>query len=841
MDVRDLIVEVRDVNLDRVGQIVVQNLPGLKIVQRFNNVGTWEITLPADDPIADELRAAGAGLIVTGETGVIISGFTVSAVKSTTPSDPVGIWTIQGVDDSVILGERLAYPTPASADVTAQTTETDARTGLASTVMMEYVDANIGASAPVARQVPYLTVAADPGIGSTVHKSARFRVLGELLAEVGSIDPVGFQIAQAGDVLEFSCYAPVDRTGTIRLDVVNDTLSKSTYGYGTPSVTRAIVGGTGQGTARTFVEVSDTESLAAETLWNRRIETFVDKSNEADSAVLTQAGLEKIVDGGRTGTSVGVMPSSDLTMTYGRDWYLGDRVTVVIGNQEVSAVVTEIALTVASDGIRIGATVGDPAGVDFDALISKREQSTPKRLNAAELKESGSGGGSTTGGLPTGGTAGQILTKVDSVNYNATWQDNYADWTEVVKHRVKAGESLTKGQAVYVSSADGTNMIVSKASNASEATSSKTMGLISSTLANNGFGFVIAEGLLAGLDTSSASAGDPVWLGTSGNLIYGLASKPVAPAHLVFIGIVTRSNSSNGEIFVRPQNGFEINELHDVLIGTKSDNNLIAYDAASGLWKNQTAAEAGLIADGSVAGGDLTGTYPSPSLVATGTAGTYTKVTTDAKGRVSSGTTLSATDIPSLDASKITSGTLPVANGGTGGSTAVTARANLSAVGVFSQDTEPAGGNIGDIWIDTDSAQNVVGATPYFIGTGGVQTATANGAFTTLTVSTTSNIGGFTNASGVITVPLTGLYMVTSSVQWDLNATGNRILSILVNNVEQNSQLAATGTTNTYPRLNCSQVVYLTAGGNIRAQGYQLAGGTLNIQSSRLQIAFLGS
>jgi hypothetical protein len=39
-----------------------------------------------------------------------------------------------------------------------------------------------------------------------------------------------------------------------------------------------------------------------------------------------------------------------------------------------------------------------------------------------------------------------------------------------------------------------------------------------------------------------------------------------------------------------------------------------------------------------------------------GTPGTYTKVTTDFKGRVTSGTTLSATDIPSLDASKTTTG-----------------------------------------------------------------------------------------------------------------------------------------------------------------------------------------
>lgn len=53
------------------------------------------------------------------------------------------------------------------------------------------------------------------------------------------------------------------------------------------------------------------------------------------------------------------------------------------------------------------------------------------------------------------------------------------------------------------------------------------------------------------------------------------------------------------------------------------------------------------------------------------TAGTYTKVTVDAKGRVTVGAGLAATDIPSLDVSKLTTGTLSVARGGTGQSTAV--------------------------------------------------------------------------------------------------------------------------------------------------------------------------
>ena len=52
------------------------------------------------------------------------------------------------------------------------------------------------------------------------------------------------------------------------------------------------------------------------------------------------------------------------------------------------------------------------------------------------------------------------------------------------------------------------------------------------------------------------------------------------------------------------------------------------------------------------------------------TAGTYVKTTVDAKGRVTAGSALAASDVPSLDTSKLTTGTLPVARGGTGTTTA---------------------------------------------------------------------------------------------------------------------------------------------------------------------------
>ena len=186
-----------------------------------------------------------------------------------------------------------------------------------------------------------------------------------------------------------------------------------------------------------------------------------------------------------------------------------------------------------------------------------------------------------------------VLDSSNNVSYR-TAAELYADlgigstaaaYTSTLKHEVKASQTISKGQAVYVSSADGTNMIVSKASNVSEQFSSKTMGLLETSLVANGKGNVITEGLLSGLNTNGANAGDPVWLGVDGALIFGLANKPYAPAHLVFIGIVTRANANNGEIFVKVQNGFEMKELHNYAEGSVQNNEVIVYESATSLYK----------------------------------------------------------------------------------------------------------------------------------------------------------------------------------------------------------------------------------------------------------------
>lgn len=192
-----------------------------------------------------------------------------------------------------------------------------------------------------------------------------------------------------------------------------------------------------------------------------------------------------------------------------------------------------------------------------------------------------------TGRLPTGGNPGDIIIKNSSTDYDVRWDVNF---TSNLKHEVKAGVAINKGQAVYVSSANGTNMIVSLADNTAEATSSKTMGLVAQDMLLNDIGYVVTEGLLAGLNTNSATAGDPVWLGQNGDLLFGLANKPYAPKHMVFIGIVTRKNANNGEIFVKVQNGFELDELHNVDLHTTVPVNgdVLGFDGT--LWVNKTVA-----------------------------------------------------------------------------------------------------------------------------------------------------------------------------------------------------------------------------------------------------------
>ena len=160
---------------------------------------------------------------------------------------------------------------------------------------------------------------------------------------------------------------------------------------------------------------------------------------------------------------------------------------------------------------------------------------------------------------------------------------------EMVGFINKTGSTLLKGTIVYLkSSSSSTNFPEAIKANAStELTSSKTIGAVFEDVPNNQTGFIVTSGEVDNLDTTAYSIGQRLWLSTTDGLV--TPTPPIQPFHSVFIGIVTRSQNINGRILYAIQNGYEITELHDVLISNPIDGQVLTYDSTSQLWKNESA------------------------------------------------------------------------------------------------------------------------------------------------------------------------------------------------------------------------------------------------------------
>jgi hypothetical protein len=144
--------------------------------------------------------------------------------------------------------------------------------------------------------------------------------------------------------------------------------------------------------------------------------------------------------------------------------------------------------------------------------------------------------------------------------------------------------TLNKGRPVYIGGANGSNPLIKAAANTGEFSSSKTIGLLAQDLSVNALGYIITEGILEGFDTSAGAAGDPMWLGSTGQILYGTGNKPYGLNNLVYLGVVLRSQSVNGKVYVKIQNGFEIEELHNVYANNPLNKDSLFYNSGSGAW-----------------------------------------------------------------------------------------------------------------------------------------------------------------------------------------------------------------------------------------------------------------
>ncbi len=154
-----------------------------------------------------------------------------------------------------------------------------------------------------------------------------------------------------------------------------------------------------------------------------------------------------------------------------------------------------------------------------------------------------------------------------------------------VKHADNAG--LINGRAVYQAGSNGDNILVRYAQANSENTSAKVFGVLTEDANGGAPAFCTTFGIVRDINTSNLVEGEAIWL--SATSAGGLTTtKPSAPNHLVFIGLCIRSHATQGKIFVNTQNGYELEELHNISISDIADGQVLTYESASGLWKNKT-------------------------------------------------------------------------------------------------------------------------------------------------------------------------------------------------------------------------------------------------------------
>lgn len=157
----------------------------------------------------------------------------------------------------------------------------------------------------------------------------------------------------------------------------------------------------------------------------------------------------------------------------------------------------------------------------------------------------------------------------------------------LVKHADNSG--LIEGRVVYIVGADGANKTVRYAKADSDATSATTFGLMTESASGGGKAFCTTFGLVRDLNTTNLTEGGIVWLSadTAGTMT---AVRPTAPDHGVMIGFCVRKHATQGAIFVQVQNGYELNELHDVFAPSPTNGQVLTWNSTNARWEAITPA-----------------------------------------------------------------------------------------------------------------------------------------------------------------------------------------------------------------------------------------------------------
>ncbi len=132
----------------------------------------------------------------------------------------------------------------------------------------------------------------------------------------------------------------------------------------------------------------------------------------------------------------------------------------------------------------------------------------------------------------------------------------------VVRVTNKTGSDIDNGDVVYVNGVQGNRPTIALASNLNTSTADSVIGVCTQDINNNATGFITTVGLVRDINTSAWTEGDTLYLSQTPGALTNTPDS--APYHSNIVGIVTKSDATEGAILVRIIIGSETTELHDV-------------------------------------------------------------------------------------------------------------------------------------------------------------------------------------------------------------------------------------------------------------------------------------
>jgi hypothetical protein len=241
-------------------------------------------------------------------------------------------------------------------------------------------------------------------------------------------------------------------------------------------------------------------------------------------------------------------------------------------------------------GITVSRTDADTITIASSVTDTNTTYAISAETNAAGADIRLSGSDATTDNLTIAAGTNVTVTRTDANTITIAATAGSSTVSETLRTLCYNADSvtLTKGMPVYVFGAQGQNIAIKRAVNTGDSTSAQTLGLVEANIAAGAEGYVVTFGEIENMNTSTYTEGAAFYLGsTAGTITF---TKPYAPNHLVYLGFVEKANASSGRIFVRPQNGYELDELHNVNIDhnvASANKDYLVYNSSNDLWENR--------------------------------------------------------------------------------------------------------------------------------------------------------------------------------------------------------------------------------------------------------------